>query len=245
MTGTKVYAIIRNGDGTFYTSTVFGRYQTGSDQTHRNLLWIVLNAQKDRLIAQPLLRLDPLSLVPLVLITDTDQTHWHKASDEAESLRDLPTDQLLSWVQKGTVPQKILQKCLAIDAQYRFCELRSITSAKDIEDLDWVSGGFHDAHIAELREAEDVLYLRFEGCWACQIEVWFEGEVSYDASSRLPKGPEMEWLGSPEADWFGGTILLNDGFVYLIDDENARLEDITQGCCWFKARTMHYRVIPE
>jgi hypothetical protein len=34
-------------------------------------------------------------------------------------------------------------------------------------------------------------------------------------------------------------------FVYLIDDEDVSVNDINSSYCWFKARTMKYRVIPD
>ena len=73
--------------------------------------------------------------------------------------------------------------------------------------------------------------------WGCDIEVWFSGEVSYDTSSRNPEEFDPYWGDS--------TVFFHDGFVYLIDDEYATVENAKDGWCWFKARHMKYHVIPE
>ena len=43
----------------------------------------------------------------------------------------------------------------------------------------------------------------------------------------------------------GSTVTIDNGFVYLIDDEDVSVHDINSSYCWFKAKTMKYRVIPD
>lgn len=45
--------------------------------------------------------------------------------------------------------------------------------------------------------------------------------------------------------WMGSTVTIDNGFVYLIDDEDVSVHDINSSYCWFKAKTMKYRVIPD
>lgn len=73
--------------------------------------------------------------------------------------------------------------------------------------------------------------------WGCQIEVWFWGDLEYDTSSRDPEFDDPYW--------FGATVILQDGFVYLLDEENMTVEQITSGYCYFKARHMKYHIIPN
>ena len=144
---------------------------------------------------------------------------------------------MLSMIDSDTVPSELTHKCIEMDSTYQFESIRSINSASDIRDLAWVSGGFHDAFIAEKNESEDSLYILFDGTWGCKIEVWFEGDVSYDTSSR-----ELEkW----DRYWSCSTVTIEDGFVYLVDDKKISINDINSNYCWFKARTMKYRVIPD
>ncbi len=106
------------------------------------------------------------------------------------------------------------------------------------EDLECVSGRFHDARIAKEELHDEILYLKFDGTWGRQIEVWFWGDIEYDTSSRDPEYYDPYW--------FGSTVILQDGFVYLADEDDLTIDDIKKGeYCYFKARHMKYRVIPN
>lgn len=116
--------------------------------------------------------------------------------------------------------------------EYSFNEYPKIRSELDIRNLDWAVGGFHDGRIEKLEKDGDQLYVRFSDLWGCNLEIWFEGDIEYDVSSRDPE------LYDPY--WFGGTVIIQDGFIYLIDDEDATVEDVAKGWCYFKARKMKY-----
>ena len=79
--------------------------------------------------------------------------------------------------------------------------------------------------------------MRFDGTWGCETEVWFSGDLEYDTSSRDPEDCDPYWSGS--------TVLLQDGFVYIADEEDMTVEKIGTGYCRFKARHMRYRVVPD
>jgi len=232
-----MYAMIREGDGKFYTSMVFGYYKSSDKSDYKNRFWIVLNKAKSALVKQNVLQQNTKYLIPMVLITDADKTDWNKISENEESVDFLPTAELLSLIDNNAIPGEFTSKCIEMDSAYQFESIRSINSENDIRDLEWVSGGFHDAFIAEKRESENSLYILFDGTWGCKIEVWFEGDVSYDTSCRDPE----KW----DPYWFGSTVTIENGFVYLIDDEDVSVSDINPNYCWFKARTMKYRVIPD
>ena len=83
----------------------------------------------------------------------------------------------------------------------------------------------------------NINYLLFDGTWGCKIEVWFRGDLEYDTSSRPSAEYDQFWLGS--------TVILQDGFVYLIDDDDMTVDKIGPGYCYFKARHMKYRIIPD
>ncbi len=234
--GDYVYAIIREGNGAFYTSMVFGYYKTSQDNDYKNRFWIVLNKEKTALIKQPVLQPKTKYLIPMVLVTDADESNWNKISEIEESVDFLPTKELPSLIDKNSLPIELTQKCIDMDSTYNFQVIRTITTPEDIRDFRSVSGGLHDAYIKEMREDEEQLYLLFDGTWGCKIEVWFEGEVEYDTSSRNSD------LYDPY--WFGSTVTRHDGFVYLIDDQIS-VEEINSNYCWFKAKTMRYKVIPN
>jgi hypothetical protein len=58
---------------------------------------------------------------------------------------------------------------------------------------------------------------------------------------------EGKYYVSAEYDhfWLGSTVILQDGFVYLIDDDDMTVDKIGPGYCYFKARHMKYRIIPD
>lgn len=67
--------------------------------------------------------------------------------------------------------------------------------------------------------------------------MWFSGDVSYDVSSRNPEEFDPYWLDS--------TMVLKDGFIYLVDEGDMEIEDIGEAFCWFKARNVKYHIIPD
>lgn len=131
-----------------------------------------------------------------------------------------------------------MQKCKSAYSGFVYIETPEIKNQHDIENLMWASGGFHDARIAtEHLEDDGTLHLHFDGTWGCEIDVWFWGDLEYDTSSRDPD----------ECDpyWFGSTVILHDGFVYFVDEDDMTVDKIDSGYCYFKARHMKYRIIPD
>lgn len=234
-----MYAIVREGNGQYYMSMVFGYYDMGrnsNDYKHR--YWVVLNKEKTALVNQATLFPDSKTLSPVVLIVDSDESNWRKDNDKMQSVDFLPTETLFDLIENNTISEELLQLCIILDKEYVYNPYPEVSSEKDIKDLEeWVAGRFHDAYISKLEESENELYVYFKGMWGCDIEVWFSGEVSYDTSSRNPEEFDPYWGDS--------TVFFHDGFVYLIDDEYATVENAKDGWCWFKARHMKYHVIPE
>ena len=150
----------------------------------------------------------------------------------------LPRKLADEYIEKGTIPEDIYEKCLEAGHGYSYNSYPEIITDKDIEDLDWLSRGFHDAFIKEERIQDDgKLYLMFEGLWGCSIEVWFWGDLEYDTSSRNPEEYDPYWYSS--------TVIRQAGFIYFVDEDNMTVDKITNEYCWFKARHMQYHVIPD
>lgn len=241
-----MHAIIRQGDGKYYISAVYGYYEdyTAADDYDRYLeeihkpYWIVWGPEKKRLIRWLTMVPDETYIIPQILIVDSDTTNWVIDEKGGRCVNFLDRALLDSFLDAEEQPEEILEKCRAMDAGYVYDDTPEIKTEKDIKNLEWVSGGFHDAHIAKEELQEDgTLYLRFDGIWGCQIEVWFWGDLEYDTSSRDPEFDDPYW--------FGATVILQDGFVYLVDEEDMTVEQITSGYCYFKARHMKYHIIPN
>ena len=239
-----MHALIRQGNGKYYVSAVFGYFRRISKdnlyhpQDYSKAHWIVWDPEKKRLIRWLAMEPDTKYIIPQVLIVDSEQSNWITDERGVGCVDFLSKELLDSFLDEEQQPSDILDKCRAMDSEYVYNETPEIKTQKDIEDLDWASGGFHDARIIkeELRE-DGSLYLRFDGTWGCEIEVWFWGDLEYDTSSRNPENYDPYWLGS--------TVIIKDGFVYFVDEEDMTVEQITEGYCYFKARHMKYRIIPN
>ena len=96
---------------------------------------------------------------------------------------------------------------------------------------------FSSEKTAASDKGDGSLYVKFDGTWGCKVEVWFWGEVEDDISSRDPDECDPYWYGS--------TVIIWDDFVYFVDEEDMTVDQISDGYCWFKARHMKYRIIPD
>lgn len=241
-----MHAIIRQDDGKYYVSAVFGYYRdvTATEDYKRYIesihkpYWIVWDSEKKRLIRWLSMVSDTKYIIPQILIVDSERNNWNLDEEEVGCVDFLSRELLDSFLDDEIQPEEILSKCRAMDAGYVYNEITEVKNQQDIEDLNWVSGGFHDARIAKEKLQNDgTLYLRFDGTWGCEIEVWFSGDLEYDTSSRAPEECDPYWYGS--------TVILHNGFVYFVDEEDMTVDKITSGYCYFKARHMKYKVIPD
>lgn len=233
-----MYAIINRGNGRYYTSAVYGIYNnTISYYNNYKQFFIVLDEEKKRLIRCK--EYNPKKrpyLYKQILITDGDMSDWIMDENGYGSMDFLPKEIALEYSQKKT-PAEILEKCLEYDSRNTYTEVRSVKTEKDIDDLMWASGYFHDAYIAELSPQEDGIRILFDGVWGCKIEVFFTGDVSYDVHARDPEDDYSYWSGS--------TVTIHDGYIYLIDEDKVKVDEIDEGYCWFRGRDMSYHIIPD
>lgn len=95
----------------------------------------------------------------------------------------------------------------------------------------------HAAMIEELEQREDGSFrVYFTGIWGCDVELSFEGEVSYCTKSRDP----MEY----DPYWGDSQIAIKDGVITFYDDAYTDVDEINDNWCWFRARKMAYRILP-
>lgn len=241
-----MHAIINQGNGKYYVSQVFGYYRNISAtddyqryvEGFRNPYYVVWDAEKKHLIKWLVMLPNTKYLIPQILIVEANQDNWI-TDENGEGCVNFLTKELIDlMVSTDNQLEKLLEKCRQTDEDYVFDETPEIKIKSDIENLEWASGGFHDARIAEEKLQDDgSLYLRFDGTQGCEIEVWFWGDLEYDSSSRHNEVYDPYWSGS--------TIIMQNGFVYLIDDCGVTVEEISQEYCYFKARHMKYHIIPK
>ena len=241
-----MHAMVCQGNGKYYISAVFGYFRdiTAIDEHEKyiqsiyNPYWIVWDEEKKRLIKWLNMVPNDKYINPQILIIDSEQKNWNMDDDGVGCVDFLSRDLLDSFLDKEQQPEDILEKCRLMDAGYIYEEIQEIKGQNDIENLYLASGYFHDAYIAKEELQQDgTLYLKFEGCWGCEIEIWLWGELEYDTSSKNSDCYDNYWYSS--------TILQEDGFIYFVDDNNMTVDKIGKGYCYFKARHMKYRIIPD
>lgn len=233
-----MYAIVNKGNGRHYTSMVFGHYEDkkkDKNQSEWGQYYIVLNEEKTALVKHYAFDQNVHRYIrPMTVITDCDQKNWNV--DERNGFGEINTftkERLLYMVEMETVSDELLE----MDKSYKFVEYPEIHNQEDIDNLMYATGFFHDAFIEKQEQNGDSLYVLFDGVWGAKIEMWFSGDLEFDTKSRDPR------YESPY--WFGSTMVLKNGFIYFIDDEDREIEDIGEGFCWFKARYVKYHIIPR
>lgn len=242
-----MHALILQGNGKFYVSCVFGYYTniTATDEYKRyiegihNPYWIVWDPDGKKLIKWLAMVPNTRLIIPQILIVDADQSNWI-VDDSGVGCVDYLSKELIDHVTcSESQPEDILRKCRENDIGYVYEEYREIKNQIDIENFVWATGGFHDARIEKQTLQNDgTLYLHFIGVWGCAVDVWFWEDLEYDTSSRDPEEDDPCWSDS--------TVLLQNGFMYFVDEEDMTVDQIERGHhCYFKARHMKYRIIPN
>lgn len=241
-----MYAMIRLGNGEFYTSPVFGHYDnvTATDDYERYLqqihsrYYIVLNKEKTSLIKVHVFAPDTKYLILNVLIIDANYDDWQIDDNGFGGVNFLPKEKVLKMLEDHHIPNDILEKCLSMDAAFHYNPYPYIETQTDVDNLMTVSGRFHDARIAKLeKRGDDMLYILFDSVWGCSIEIWFEEDISYCIDSRDSEEQEPYW--------FGSSVILQDNYIYFVDEEEMSVDKINNNYCWFRARRMKYHVIPN
>ncbi|ORX85662.1 hypothetical protein BCR32DRAFT_325341 [Anaeromyces robustus] len=178
-------------------------------------------------------------LIPQVLIVDTNNQNWIENDNDEEGYVNFLNKELIdSIIKNGFYNNEIINKCKAVDHEYKYEEYKEIHNEKDIKDFYSSTTRFHDAFITkEVMQKDRILYLHFDGVWGCEVEIWFWDDIEYDTSSRNPKTHDPYWNGS--------TVIIKDDFIYFIDDIDMTIEKINKDYCYFKARHMKYHLIPD
>lgn len=238
-----MYAIVKLGNGKTYTSSVFGYYckiNATDDykqylESIHNQFYVVLNEEKTALVKKYIYPSSNKYLDPQILIVDANQADWVYEDTKHGCINFL--NHVDFYEDEIKVDDHALGKCVALDAEYIYHEYVEIKTAEDIENLLWVSGGFHDAYIERCEKNEDTVYVLFDGVWGCKIELWFDGDAHFCIDSRDPEYDDPTWYDS--------TILMENGYIYLVDEGDMKVEDITDKYCWFSGKRLKYHVIPD
>lgn len=242
-----MHALICQGEGKFYVSYVFGYYKDikAKDDYQRyiesiyNPYYVVWDESKSKLIKWLVMVPNTKYIFPQIIIVDANQDNW-VMNDEYEGCVDFLSKEIIdSIIEKDNQSGDVIEKCKIADDGYIYNEYQEVKTYDDVVNLNWASGGFHDAHICKEEIQDDgTLYLRFDGTWGCEIEMWLWEDLEYNTASRTHEDNDSYW--------FCSTLILQDGFVYFADYEDLTVDEIMNGdYCYFKARNMRYRIIPS
>lgn len=230
-----MHAIIRKGNKEYYISVVLGFYRINPKAD--KYYFVVLNEDKNKLIKCD--QYFPGNILsPRLLIVDNDTSNWNKDENGIGEVNLFNKDELDTYCEKDEIPQEILNRILHLDNKYKYKEYNEINNKKDIDNLMWATGYFHDARITKQEMIySNTLYLKFDGIWGCEVEMWLSESLNYDTSSRNPEEFDPYW--------YGATMILKNDYIYFIDEDDMKSVEDLKGYCWFKCKKIKYHIIPE
>ena len=95
-----------------------------------------------------------------------------------------------------------------------------IKTQKDIDILEGISFGFHDAYILNYTETEENIIVRFDTTWNCYITVSFEEVVKADFKEKVG----MILASEIKKTETGFSFKVTDGFAGWIDGCNYDID---------------------
>lgn len=234
-----MYGIIREGNRKYYITKILGFYSDNENKKETfGQHFIVLDKEKKRLVKVYQFNPEVKPHLDLMVITmDDDMSDWIVDVNNHGCVGFLADKNLKELITENVFDAEMLAKCIEYDTPPSFCEINEIHSEKDIEQLMYITGEFHDATIEELEQmADGSLRVYFTGVWGCDVELYFDGDVTYCTDSRDP----MEY----DPYWGDSQVAIRDGYITFYDDAYTDVSEINDNWCWFRARKMLYKIIP-
>lgn len=237
-----MHAIIRLGNGRFYTSAIFGRYK-GEGDNYNTDIFVVFNQTKEKLIAIPQISYGQDNIIHTnLIIFDTHDISW-KFSYGARRygfVSFLNKEKAFQIIKTGRFPSgtDIESRCRKEDESLVYKKWNKIRTTADIKNLMQATGGFHDAYVTECKKDNQTgdIFVKFSGIWGTDLEMVFQG----DAQCHLHDPEESEpW-------WFDCKFQKFQGKYYLFDSAEASAVDFNN---WntdcFCAKEVFYHIIPR
>lgn len=217
-----------------YLSPIFARAVHSGDWPENERGWhefcIALDNSKSNLI-----EIDTYSRdgVIHVVTIDSDTSGWTPKNAYFGSMDFLNKYDLEKICEE--ISSQDLEECIKIDKKYGYQEIIKIKAQKDIDDLMSSALSFHDAYIESIEAKNDEIHVVFDPYWNRKIELWFKEKSKYE--NRLEE-PEYHW-------WDGGSIFMNQGYIYLCDEINAHSLDEGYWGMYFAGKELFYRILPS
>lgn len=234
-----MYGIIREENRNYYITKILGYYDDNEQEKYSyGQYFIVLDREKKTLIKIYEFKPESKPYLDLsVLLLDDNTDDWVLNRHNHGCVDFLADTNLLEMVEHNSFAPGIIEKCVEYDTPSSFKEINEVKNEDDAKQLMFITGEFHDAKIEELEQRKDgSLRVFFSGVWGCDVELYFEGDVSYCTDSRDPMDYDPYWGDSQ--------VAFSDGFIIFYDDAYTDVREINNDWCWFKARKMFYKIMP-
>ena len=238
--GNNMNVIVKNNDGTYYASKVFGiinnkvgvKYEQGWSYKY-----VVLNKTGNNILI-----IDEYAKTKHNIITyDTDKTDMTLDKNNIGKVNFL-TEEEYAKILNNQITEDIIKKCQKYVVVYKD-EYVDILTDKDINNVIEIFFGFHDAYVYNICENKDELKVTFLSEWGCNLEMVFSGNVTYKNMRTTQEGDL--W-------WYDATIIIQEDkennyrCVKLIDNADYKPEDdIEKFQCFFIGDKAKYRIIPN
>lgn len=229
--------IVRLGDKKFYYSPVFGKFKESNSNEEWDIYYLVLNESRDKLIKVNLYE-DGESTKRKIIELDQDYENLVLDDDGygcVEYLNENDIDKILNGEDIEPFKLKICKNF------YDEMEIPLYTKVKtddDINNLLKLSNNFHDAYVNNINGNDKKMVVTFDGVWGCSIEMVFEGEILYKNNRTKASGNLV---------WYDCSLYFNDShyIVFVDQDDYNRDEDLDTNQCYFMAKRLKYKIIPN
>lgn len=113
-----------------------------------------------------------------------------------------------------------------------------VVSGADVEELCRSAANFHDSCMAQYKYNNDEIYVKLDSSFGFTIDLWFSGDVA--CSLNL-----LYLVDRGDPDWWRATVLIQNGYIYLVDNINVNLEKLDAELCWFRGKRLRYQITPK
>ena len=217
-----MHALIRLGEGKYYTSVVLGKYRDTDpedawlrlrEEQEDSAYFIVLNEDKTELVRRYYTDYSINCGGCTVLVFDGSTDGWTLDKNGYGGVDFLPKAEALRITDGGKAPSSLLEKCLELDGDRRFDESFDLTKLSELERFKCVTDSLFDTRIKALTRIDtDKYYALFADGWGYDAELWLGGNVDVNLTSEI---------SSKTDPWCSAEMGLRDGVFYICDSDFA------------------------
>ena len=248
-----MHAIVRLGDGKYYTSVILGKYR-GTDsadpwvrameEQEDSAYFIVLNEDKTKLIRRYYTDYSINCGICTVLVFDGSTEGWELDDNGYGGVDFLSKSEALKITDDTSTPRELLNRCLELDGERKFDERFNLCDPAEIEKFKCVTGSLFDTRLKACSQiGEGRYYALFTDGWGYDAEIILEGKVDINLRSEI---------ADKTGQWYSAEIGLREGTFYICDsdfvddvfDTEPLLEDYRrESFRWIKASRAHARIL--